>query len=174
MTQLVKQVHAEHGRLDGVVFAAGVIEDRLLTDKDPDSFRRVFATKVDGATALLAALDGLPEPPGFTVLFGSVAAVWGSRGQSDYAAANDALDTLAARWADRTGNRALTIHWGPWAPVGEHPGMVSDEVARATIALGGAVIDPGAGAHALLAELAWGSPDLRSVVYTASLPGTQQ
>ena len=174
VTQLVKQVHAEHGRLDGVVFAAGVIEDRLLIDKDPDSFRRVFATKVDGATALLAALDGLPEPPGFTVLFGSVAAVWGSRGQSDYAAANDALDTLAARWADRTGNRALTIHWGPWAPVGEHPGMVSDEVARATIALGGAVIDPDAGAHALLAELAWGSPDLRSVVYTASLPGTQQ
>lgn len=174
VTQLVKQVHAEHGRLDGVVFAAGVIEDRLLADKDPDSFRRVFATKVDGATALLAALDGLPEPPGFTVLFGSVAAVWGSRGQSDYAAANDALDTLAALWADRTGSRALTIHWGPWAPVGEHPGMVSDEVARAAIALGGAVIDPDAGAHALLAELAWGSPELRSIVYTASLPGTQQ
>ena len=174
VTQLVKQVHAEHGRLDGVVFAAGVIEDRLLADKDEDSFRRVFSTKVDGATALLGALDGLPEAPAFTVLFGSVAAVWGSRGQSDYAAANDALDTRAARWAARTGNRALTLHWGPWAPVGKHPGMVSPEVALAAVRQAGAVIDPEAGAQALLAELAWGPPELRSVVYTASLPGEER
>ena len=35
----VKDIHAEHGRLDGVVYAAGVIEDKLIADKSAESFR---------------------------------------------------------------------------------------------------------------------------------------
>ncbi|MCU1692661.1 MAG: polyketide synthase, partial [Frankiales bacterium] len=168
LRQLVKDVHAEHGRLDGVVFAAGVLEDRLFADKDPASFDRVFRAKADGARALLDALDDLPAPPAFTVFFGSVAAAFGNRGQADYAAANDAVDAQASRWADRTGNRALTVHWGPWAPDGVHGGMVSPELARDYARRGVALVDPAAGTSALLRELAYGEPATRSVVYTAS------
>jgi malonyl CoA-acyl carrier protein transacylase/NAD(P)-dependent dehydrogenase (short-subunit alcohol dehydrogenase family) len=165
---LVKQVYAEHGRLDGVVYGAGIIEDALAVNKDPSSFDRVFETKVDGVEALFAGLDDLPERPGFVVLFGSIAAVLGNRGQADYAAANDALDALGAGWAARTGSRVLTVHWGPWAPVGEHPGMVDPALARAYTEQGIALIDPAAGVEALLAELAGGDPAVRSVIYTAS------
>ncbi|MER5542567.1 SDR family NAD(P)-dependent oxidoreductase [Streptomyces sp. NPDC002589] len=166
--QAVKEIHADHGRLDGVVFAAGVIEDRLIADKTPESFQRVYGTKTAGAGALFAALDDLPGTPAFTVLFGSIAAVLGNRGQADYAAANDALETLGADWAARTGARALTVHWGPWAPSGAHSGMVGAELGREYARRGIALIDPDEGTAALLRELAWGEPSARAVVYTAS------
>ncbi|MGW1877036.1 SDR family oxidoreductase [Streptomyces sp. NPDC001975] len=166
--QAVKEIHADHGRLDGVVFAAGVIEDRLIAEKTPESFQRVYGTKTNGATTLLAALEELPNGPGFAVLFGSISAVLGNRGQADYAAANDALESLGAAWADRTGNRALTVHWGPWAPTGGHTGMVSPELGREYARRGIKLIDPDEGAAALLRELAWGAESVRAVVYTAS------
>ncbi|MBL7549255.1 SDR family oxidoreductase [Frankia sp. AgB1.9] len=164
----VKQVFALHGRIDAVVYAAGVIEDRLVADKDLESFRRVFDTKVAGARAMLAALDELPTPPHTLVFFGSIAGVLGSRGQSDYAAANDALETLGADWARRTGSRALTAHWGPWAPDESHPGMVSASLEWDFARRGVDLIDPEEGHHCLLRELAWGPRDLRGVVYTAA------
>ncbi|MEU6507455.1 SDR family NAD(P)-dependent oxidoreductase [Streptomyces sp. NPDC046942] len=166
--QAVKEIHAEHGRLDGVVFAAGVIEDRLIADKTPESFQRVYGTKTTGAAALFAALDDLPAAPAFTVLFGSIAAVLGNRGQADYAAANDALEALGADWAERTGHRALTVHWGPWAPSGAHTGMVGAELGREYARRGVGLIDPDEGTAALLRELAWGDPAARAVVHTAS------
>ncbi|MCQ8833275.1 SDR family NAD(P)-dependent oxidoreductase, partial [Streptomyces malaysiensis] len=166
--QAVKQIHADHGRLDGVVYGAGVIEDRLITEKSAESFQRVYGTKVEGARTLLDALAELPEPPAFAVLFGSIAAVLGNRGQVDYAAANDALETLGARWRDRTGRRALTVHWGPWAPAGVHGGMVTPELGREYARRGISLIDPEEGTLALLRELAWGEGSTGSVVYTAS------
>ncbi|MER5794810.1 SDR family NAD(P)-dependent oxidoreductase [Streptomyces sp. NPDC001980] len=166
--QAVKEIHADHGRLDGVVFAAGVIEDRLIAEKTPESFQRVYGTKTTGAATLLAALEELPNGPGFAVLFGSISAVLGNRGQADYAAANDALESLGAGWAERTGNRALTVHWGPWAPVGGHTGMVSPELGREYARRGIELIDPDEGTAALLRELAWGAESVRAVVYTAS------
>ncbi|WP_236809009.1 type I polyketide synthase [Amycolatopsis albispora] len=165
--RLVKEVHTEHGRLDGLVYAAGVIEDKLLAEKDPESFRRVFDTKVDGAKALLAAGTELPVAPRFAVLFGSIAAVLGNRGQCDYAAANDALEAIGRRWSTSE-RRALTVHWGPWAPGGRHGGMVSPELMRSYQRRGIGLIDQEEGALALLRELAWGEDSARSVVYSAS------
>jgi NAD(P)-dependent dehydrogenase (short-subunit alcohol dehydrogenase family) len=122
---------------------------------------------VDGARALLNAVDDLPEQPRSVVLFGSIAAVLGNQGQADYAAANDALDALGAAWADRTGGRALTVHWGPWAPAVDHPGMVTEELARAYHARGISLLDPDAAVTELFRELAWG--DRTAVLYTASV-----
>ncbi|MBB4909422.1 type I polyketide synthase [Actinophytocola algeriensis] len=164
----VKRVHADHGRLDGVVYAAGIIEDKLVADKTVESFRRVFGTKVDGAATLLDTVGTLQEGrPRFAVLFGSIAAALGNRGQSDYAAANDALEALGRRWStpDR---RGLTVHWGPWAAGETNGGMVTPELMRSYVARGIKLIDPDEGPLALLRELAWGAPDTHAVVYTAS------
>jgi acyl transferase domain-containing protein/NAD(P)H-dependent flavin oxidoreductase YrpB (nitropropane dioxygenase family)/acyl carrier protein len=161
----VKEIHAEHGRLDGIVYAAGVIEDKLVAEKTPESFTRVYATKVDGARTLLDATADLPDEPKFVVLFGSIAATLGNRGQSDYAAANDALETLGRRWP---AGRAVTVHWGPWAPTGEHDGMVTPELMRDYARRGIALIDPEEGTLGLLRELAWGRADAAAVVHTAS------
>ncbi|WP_340685565.1 SDR family oxidoreductase [Amycolatopsis coloradensis] len=167
--QVVKDLHTRYGRIDGVVHAAGVIDDKLMADKDEHSFRTVYGTKVDGARALLDALEHFGVRPGFVTFFGSIAAVLGNRGQTDYAAANDALETLGEQWAERTGCRALTVHWGPWAPSDDHAGMVSPELAREYERREVALIDPDEGTAALLRELAYGPADVRSVLYTASL-----
>ncbi len=161
----VKEIHAEHGRLDGIVYAAGVIEDKLVAEKTPESFERVYGTKVDGARTLLEATADLPDEPAFVVLFGSIAAALGNRGQSDYAAANDALEALGHRWP---AGRAVTVHWGPWAPTGEHDGMVTPELMRDYARRGIALIDPEEGTLGLLRELAWGRAGTGAVVHTAS------
>ncbi|MFV2123838.1 SDR family NAD(P)-dependent oxidoreductase [Micromonospora sp. LOL_013] len=165
--QLLKEIQGQHGRIDGLVYAAGRIEDKLIAEKDPASFARVFQTKVQGAVTVLDALrDG--SDPRFVVLFGSIAAAYGNRGQSDYAAANDALDRIGGRWAAGTGVRCLTVHWGPWAPGSVHGGMVSAELSREYARRGIDLIDPEEGALSLLRELAWGDRAVTSVVYTAS------
>ncbi|RKN08433.1 SDR family NAD(P)-dependent oxidoreductase [Streptomyces radicis] len=169
VTQAVKDIRARFDRVDGVVYAAGVIEDRLIAEKEEGAFRRVFGTKVDGARTLLDAVGAGFEGPSFAVLFGSISAVLGNRGQCDYAAANDALEGVGAEWAARTERRALTVHWGPWAPAGAHPGMVTPELGRDYARRGIELIAPHEGAQALLRELAWGDvPAGGSVVLTAS------
>jgi NAD(P)-dependent dehydrogenase (short-subunit alcohol dehydrogenase family) len=157
---VIRDIYARHGRLDGVVHGAGIVEDRLLRDKDPASFERVFRTKVDGARALVEALR--PDL-GFLVLFGSVSGVFGNRGQADYAAANDALDTLSHVWGDRFQGRVVAVDWGPWAPAGG--GMVSAELERFYAGRGIGMIDPDAGVACLLQELAWGDAAISQVVY---------
>jgi NAD(P)-dependent dehydrogenase (short-subunit alcohol dehydrogenase family) len=167
VARAVAAVYARHGRIDGVVHGAGIVEDRLLADKTPESFARVFDTKVDGALALLRALR---RDARFVTLFGSVAGVFGNRGQADYAAANDALDTLAHAWSDRFDGRVFSVDWGPWgggdAPGGGR-GMVSAELERAFRRRGVDLIDPDAGVEALLREIA--TPDgPAQVIYSAT------
>ena len=132
---------------------------------DQTAFERVYDTKVGGARALLNAVGDLPSVP-TAVLFGSIAGALGNRGQADYAAANDALETIGAQWAWQTGARALTVHWGPWAGGGDHGGMVTEELMREYARRGITLIDPEEGVLALLRELAWGTDN--AVLYTAS------
>jgi acyl transferase domain-containing protein/NAD(P)H-dependent flavin oxidoreductase YrpB (nitropropane dioxygenase family)/acyl carrier protein len=165
----VKAACAAHGRIDGLVFAAGVVEDKLIAEKTAESFARVFDTKVAGARAVLDTLDEQGCEPRFTVLFGSLAA-YGSRGQADYAAANDALEALGASWSSRSGRRCVTVHWGPWAPVGAHAGMVTPGLARQFAKQGLGLIDPDEGVRCLLRELAWGDPSITAVAYVAAPP----
>jgi acyl transferase domain-containing protein/NAD(P)H-dependent flavin oxidoreductase YrpB (nitropropane dioxygenase family)/NAD(P)-dependent dehydrogenase (short-subunit alcohol dehydrogenase family)/acyl carrier protein len=155
VSRFVADVRARHGRLDTIVHGAGLCEDKLLADKTPESFDRVFGTKVDGARAIVAAA---PPDLAHLVVFGSVSGVFGNRGQADYAAANDALDTLARTWRHgRVARRVLSVDWGPWAP--EAGGMVTAELAREYARRGVGMIDPAEGVAALLAELAFGPAD---------------
>ncbi|MFE9561505.1 SDR family NAD(P)-dependent oxidoreductase [Streptomyces sp. NPDC006487] len=163
---VVAAVRARHGRLDGIVHGAGTLNDGLLRDKQPAVFAEVFTTKVTGARHLAAAAaeHGTAPAPRFLALFGSVAGVYGNRGQSDYAAANDALDGLAHIWAENFPGRVLSLDWGPWSA--EAGGMVSPELARAYTRRGIALIDPEAGGAAFLAELAHGT-DVQVVLMAA-------
>ncbi len=170
---VVDDVYARRGRIDGVIHGAGVCEDGLLTAKSPESFARVFETKVTGATALADALR-----PGtglrFLALFGSVSGVYGNRGQADYAAANDALDTLARVWRHRLGRaRVVSVDWGPWSAAGG--GMVSASLEAEYARRGLTTIDPDEGVAALLAELAAGPASPTQVMYTTvlGLDGTE-
>ena len=118
-------IYARHGRLDAVIHGAGIIEDKLLADKSTQSFERVFDTKVDSAFILGRYLR--PEGLRLVVFFTSVAGVFGNRGQSDYAAANEVVNRLGMQLEQRWRHtRVVAINWGPW----DNPGMASEEVRR--------------------------------------------
>ncbi|MCX4626409.1 type I polyketide synthase [Streptomyces sp. NBC_01443] len=154
---VVADVRERHGRLDGIVHGAGVLRDGLLRDKQPDAFAEVFTTKVTGARNLAAAAaeHGPGPAPRFLALFGSVSGVYGNRGQTDYAAANDALDTLAHAWSAFLPGRVLSVDWGPWAA--EAGGMVTPELERTYARRGVPLLSAEAATAAFLAELAYGT-----------------
>lgn len=101
--------------LRGIVHAAGVLDDGMLTQQNADRFQKVASPKVDGAWQLHT--QTLEHSLDFFVLFSSVASVIGSPGQSNYASANAFMDGLA-HYRTQRGLPATAINWGPWADVG--------------------------------------------------------
>jgi len=143
-------IYSSFGRLDAVIHGAGVIEDKLIQDKSPESFDRVFDTKVDSAFVLSRKLR--QESLKFLLFFSSVAGRFGNRGQGDYAAANEVLNKLAV-CLDRTWTgRVVAIDWGPW----DSQGMVSDEVRKQFAERGVKLISPSAGLRRLEEEINYG------------------
>ncbi len=154
--ELLDELRDRHGRLDGVIHGAGVLDDHFLRDKTLAGFDRVFGTKLDGARAILDRQAGMR----FVVLFGSVSGVFGNKGQADYAAANDALDTLARTRDGLHDCRVISLDWGPWGG----GGMVSVELEREYARRGIGLVDPADGVMALLHEVAAGSGPSQLVV----------
>jgi NAD(P)-dependent dehydrogenase (short-subunit alcohol dehydrogenase family) len=120
LTRLLDDVEKRFGGIDGVIHGAGVIEDKLVKDKTPESFDRVFDTKAASAVFLGRRLK--PERLKFCVFFSSIASRYGNKGQSDYAAANETLSKLALELDRRWPCRVLSVAWGPWSGIG----MVAD------------------------------------------------
>ncbi len=110
---VIDDIRASHGSITGIIHGAGVLEDRLIIDKTVDQFERVYDTKVKGLENLLAATGS--DQLKYLVLFSSVAARMGNRGQADYAMANEVLNKMALNEAaKRPACRVVAINWGPW------------------------------------------------------------
>ncbi|WP_127956886.1 type I polyketide synthase [Serratia microhaemolytica] len=99
----------------GVIHSAGVATPQLLSQMTAQDFMSVMPAKVEGAWCLHQAFSH--SSLDFFVLFSSVASLVISMGQSNYAAANAALDALA-HWRRGQGLPALSVNWGPWGDVG--------------------------------------------------------
>lgn len=146
-SELIADIYARRGRIDGVIHGAGVVEDKLVRDKTAESFSRVFDTKVAPALQLRKHIR---DDVKFVVFFSSVASAFGNRGQIDYASANDVLDKLAQSWQAGIEGRVLAVNWGPWAGTG----MVSDALRSDYERRGIGLIPLADGIEALLRELA--------------------
>ncbi|RDG38101.1 type I polyketide synthase, partial [Streptomyces corynorhini] len=98
--------------LTGVIHAAGVTDDAVLTALDGTRFDSVLRPKADGAWNLHQATAAAHHPAVF-LLFSSVAGTFGALGQANYAAANAFLDGLAAL-RHSLGLPAASVAWGLW------------------------------------------------------------
>lgn len=155
----INSIYTRYGRLDAVIHGAGIIEDKLIADKNFASLERVFDTKADSTFLLCRYLK--PESLKLLVLFSSVAGRYGNRGQSDYAAANEVMNRFAWHMARSWSNtRVVTINWGPW----DTTGMASEEVKRQFRERGIIPIPLSAGRHFFLEELHYGRKGETEVV----------
>ncbi|MBC8393490.1 MAG: SDR family NAD(P)-dependent oxidoreductase, partial [Deltaproteobacteria bacterium] len=91
--KILDEVRAKHGLIKGIIHGAGVLEDRFIIDKTSEQFEKVFETKVTGLRVLLEAAK--QDPLKHIVLFSSVSARFGNKGQVDYAMANEVLNKTA-------------------------------------------------------------------------------
>ncbi|MDH6543552.1 type I polyketide synthase [Streptomyces sp. SPB4] len=145
--------------LKAVVHAAGVVDDGLLGTLTQEQFERVIRVKAAGAVALHELTKGAPLDA--FVLFSSAAAVMGSPGQANYAAANGFLDAFAHH-RRALGLPAQSLQWGPWAEEHGMAGRLGPE-AVARMARHGTVPLTNTEALALL-DAALALPDVPNLV----------
>lgn len=161
--RVIDSVRVTHGPVRAVVHGAGVLEDRLIVDKKPEQFERVFDTKVKGLENLLAATA--QDPLRHLVLFSSVTARMGNRGQADYAMANEAMNKIAQQVAvQRPQCRVKAINWGPW-----EGGMVSAGLGQEFRRRGVELISIADGARHLVDEMCRTDDPAVEVVVGATL-----
>lgn len=156
--------------LRGVFHAAGVLDDGLIDTQTPDRLAAVLAPKLGGWHLLeraVAQVTSGTKP--FVVHFSSMASLLGSPGQSNYCAANGALDALAITATTATAattpnlgpqnrdpqNQApqlwgpqLAVQWGPWDGAGM-AGALGDRDRQRLQALGVHLLPPDGALEAL-------------------------
>jgi NAD(P)-dependent dehydrogenase (short-subunit alcohol dehydrogenase family) len=175
--ELIDGIYRDHGRLDVVIHGAGIIEDKLIRDKTPESFDRVVHTKADSVYVLSRKLR--PESLQCLLLMSSITAAFGNRGQADYAAANGMMNGLSVILSGQWPARVVAMNWGPWAS----SGMVSEEVRQQFLARGIQMIPLDGGALAAIREIeagpqsdpvvAMGEGPWREVALPAGTPRAQ-
>ena len=117
---------ALHGReIAGVVHSAGVARDATLAHQTPALVRSTLAPKL--------SLTNLPRelPVRHQFVYSSVASLIGSAGQSNYAAANGAVDAFVSG-LNSSGTNAVSIQWGAWSV-----GMAANDAVRKASAKSG-------------------------------------
>ena len=160
---IIEEIRSRHGAITGIIHGAGVLEDRLIIDKTSEQFERVYDTKVRGIDNLLQAVR--TDPLKYLVLFSSVAARFGNKGQVDYAMANEVLNKIAwTESARRADCRVVSINWGPW-----DGGMVTSALKREFERNGIHLIPPESGARCMLQEMTANSGDPVEIVIGAEL-----
>ncbi len=135
MSAAVQSARARFGAIDGVLHAAGTIDDAPLLAKTQSRIEAVLAPKIHGTRVLDALFpDGALD---LLVLFSSTSTVTKPAGQIDYVAANEFLNAFAkARHGGKT--RVVAVNWGVWAEIG----MAADAVAGCLGQCPGAPVEP--------------------------------
>jgi 4-hydroxyphenylalkanoate synthase len=124
---LFARLSQEFPPVRGVIHAAGVLDDTVITSMTSDRVDTVLRAKVDAAWNLHEATRDLDLS--MFVLCSSIAATVGSPGQGNYSAANAFLDGLAAH-RQAAGLAGLSIAWGMW----EQPGGMTAHLSSRDLA----------------------------------------
>ncbi|MHC1435099.1 SDR family NAD(P)-dependent oxidoreductase, partial [Mycobacterium avium] len=110
LAKVIADIPMQHP-LTGVIHAAGVLEDAVVTSLTPQRIDTVLRAKVDAAWNLHELTRDLDV--GAFVMFSSIAGLAGASGQGNYAAGNSFLDGLAAHRRAH-GLPAISLGWGLW------------------------------------------------------------
>ncbi len=116
MKDIVAEVEAHYGEINGVIHGAGTINDGLIQMKNQGEIEEVFAPKVYGTLVLDEIFAG--KNLDFFVLFSSTSTVIAPVGQIDYVAANAFLNSYAQYRNKNQAGYTVAVNWGVWNEVG--------------------------------------------------------
>ncbi|STX52382.1 polyketide synthase [Legionella busanensis] len=117
LTQKMSELIQEMPSIKGIFHTAGVLQDCLITNHTWQRFKEVTDPKIAGSWNLHRLSQKLNFALDYFVLFSSISALLGSRGQANYAAANAFLDGLS-HYRHSLNLPALSINFGPWENIG--------------------------------------------------------
>ncbi|MBF0396790.1 MAG: SDR family NAD(P)-dependent oxidoreductase [Desulfobacterales bacterium] len=120
VSDIINQIERSLPKLKGIIHAAGITEDHVIEEQTPKMFEKVMSPKIKGAWNLHVLTKDISLD--FFVCFSSIASMIGSRGQSNYSAANAFMDALSY-YRQNMNLPALSINWGPWANIGMTAGL---------------------------------------------------
>ena len=119
MREFIDAAERQVGPIEGVVHAAGIVEDAIIQTKSIESVERVLAPKVTGTRVIDRIFHD--KELDWLVLFSSIASITGAPGQVDYCAGNAFMDAYARASVEKTGRFVISINWTGW----KHVGMAS-------------------------------------------------
>jgi len=111
----INEIEAEMPPLSGVVHAAMVLDDRLISELDQEAFEAASSPKILGAWNLHVASDH--RDLDLFICFSSIATILGSFKQANYNAGNAFMDELC-QYRRAQGLPAMSIAWGALAGAG--------------------------------------------------------
>ena len=155
------KIKAKNGRVDGLIHFAGLERSKLIYDKDPAEYYRIFDVKATSFGSFLA--NNIVRDDGFFAFASSIAGKYGNLGQSDYASANDYLAKSALSLTNQ-GYRAISIAMSAYKNVGMGVRAGVETFLRSN---GVDFVDPEDGMQIFLDEIVYGQ--VPEIVLTGSL-----
>ena len=161
MKEVCTKIKAKNGRVDGLIHFAGLERSKLIYDKDPAEYYRIFDVKATSFATFLA--NNIVRDDGFFAFASSIAGKYGNLGQSDYASANDYLAKSALSLSNQ-GYRAISIAMSAYKNVGMGVRAGVETFLRSN---GVDFVDPEDGMQIFLDEIVYGQ--VPEIVLTGSL-----
>ena len=159
--EVCTKIKAKNGRVDGLIHFAGLERSKLIYDKDPAEYYRIFDVKATSFASFLA--NNIVKDGGFFAFASSIAGKYGNLGQSDYASANDYLAKSAFSLTNQ-GYRAVAIAMSAYKNVGMGVRAGVETFLRSN---GVDFVDPEDGMQIFLDEIVYGT--VPEIVLTGSL-----
>jgi 3-oxoacyl-[acyl-carrier protein] reductase len=161
--RVVDAVLADWGRVDILVNNAGVIRDGLFIRMEPENWKTVIDTNLNGTFYFCRAVAdqmALKQRSGRIINVSSVAADHVNAGQTNYAASKGAVNSFTRALAVELGSRSVTVN-------AVAPGFIETDMSEAVRAKGGDFI-----AKKLVPLRRLGKPeDIAAVVAFLAGPG---
>ena len=159
--EVCTKIKAKNGKVDGLIHFAGLERSKLIYDKDPAEYYRIFDVKATSFASFLA--NNIVREGGFFAFASSIAGKYGNLGQSDYASANDYLAKSAFSLTNQ-GYRAVAIAMSAYKNVGMGIRAGVETFLRSN---GVDFVDPEDGMQIFLDEIVYGT--VPEIVLTGNL-----